>query len=1062
MTAPSPEVLRFVRLLREPGDVGELRVLKHNKYGHTAAGWFDDPEKLAAAAMTWDGKVSIFVTLNPVDPALLGWGNNRMEDHAEHTTADAHVLRRRWLPVDVDPVRLSGISSTNAETETARAVVDATVALTTEAGWPQPVIAMSGNGWYALYRIDLPNDAESTALVDGVLKALAARCDTPAAHIDPTVSNASRLVGLIGTVKKKGDALPDRPHRRSHLIAVPDVLVPVPVERLRALVGANAAPHAAPAAEAGAGAGEGRLAALLRHNGHDFRQQPPDANGITWYHVHRCPFHEDGADYECGVGQKLPDGAMAGHCFHPEGKEKHWQDWKQALGLDLRPRGDGVSGDTRHPYGVEGSGLVLYKDTPHGEVTVPLTNFTAHIVGQVLEDDGAEEHLLFEIEAVHRGRKVAFTIPSSTFGGMQWPLQYLGADAVVHAGATTKDHARAAVQFLSGEVPLRRTYAHTGWRTVDGEHLYLHAGGAIGADGYHGEVEVHLTGNLAKVELPAPPDGEDLRAAVRASLDLLSLGPLAITAPVLAAVYLAPLREFLGPDRYDLLPWLLGDSGAFKSEVAALGQAHYGPFTRQTLPANFLATANALEGVLFRAKDILLVVDDFYPETDRLRAQAMAAVASRLARGVGNGAARARMRADTSLRPDMPPRGLALATGELLPDGYSSVARLFQVPVMQGAINRERLTLAQQQTWLYPLAMAGYLRWLAQQSAALADSLSPTFRRYRDEALREKGHAREPGQVAHLFLGIDTFFCFATEVGVLTEAQHKEWRDAAWRTLLELAASQRRDVADQHPVRRFLALLQNGFTGRTAFLEAPSGGAPPDGTKWGWMEETVMTRDGPDLVTRHPPSATYLGWVDQHWLYLIPEATHQFIVAAAAKSGQAFPTGQKVLLKQLEARGLIAVETEADGNVRRTVKVRRGAESLRVIKLSRGLPDPQGRQGATGAGVPDLAGGAEIGNTIGNSSERDLGTDLDEIPDVPDVPADRAGAGERTEGSTNGPANAELRGVLSPLGEHREQREQSLSSVPERGRNLFPIRSEDREHETKIGNTGSSGWRVEV
>ena len=42
-------------------------------------------------------------------------------------------------------------------------------------GWPAPIVADSGNGAHLLYRVDLPNDAASTALVKAVLGALDAR-----------------------------------------------------------------------------------------------------------------------------------------------------------------------------------------------------------------------------------------------------------------------------------------------------------------------------------------------------------------------------------------------------------------------------------------------------------------------------------------------------------------------------------------------------------------------------------------------------------------------------------------------------------------------------------------------------------------------------------------------------------------------------------------------------------------------------------------------------------------------------------------------------------------------
>ena len=76
----------------------------------------------------------------------------------------------------------------------------------------------SGNGYWLLYPVELPNDADAKRLVDGVLAHLAARFDTPAVSIDTSVSNASRIVALIGTLKVKGD--------RAKALALNAVMVP--------------------------------------------------------------------------------------------------------------------------------------------------------------------------------------------------------------------------------------------------------------------------------------------------------------------------------------------------------------------------------------------------------------------------------------------------------------------------------------------------------------------------------------------------------------------------------------------------------------------------------------------------------------------------------------------------------------------------------------------------------------------------------------------------------------------------------------------------------------------
>ena len=204
--------------------------------------------------------------------------------------------------------------------------------------------------------------------------------------------------------------------------------------------------------------------------------------------------------------------------------------------------------EPEHPYRASEAtgGLVWDKPTQNGSVPTQLTNFTARIKADVSEDDGAEVERGFEIEAMLSGRRYAFTVSARQFPGMGWVAEHLEAGALVQPGFGVKDHARAAIQTLSGEIPTRRVFAHTGWRKIDGDWLYLHAGGAIGGStGDEGtEPRIELSGALRERGLPlAQPEDAGLREAVRASLALLEVVPGGISYPLLAAAYRAPLGE---------------------------------------------------------------------------------------------------------------------------------------------------------------------------------------------------------------------------------------------------------------------------------------------------------------------------------------------------------------------------------------------------------------------------------------------------------------------------------------------------------------------------------------
>jgi hypothetical protein len=211
------------------------------KRNNTASGYFNDLEKAVVEVVKLDGKApAIYFTLNPVNPALLARAVNHVKEWAPYTTADGDVTRRLRLPLDFDPQRPAGISSTDAEHDAALQRTHAAAAFLNGMGWPDPILADSGNGGHAVYQIDLPNDADSAKLVQQVLQTLARFFDdAPDAPIrvclDTTVHNASRIWKVPGTLAKKGDSTPERPHRRAHVLSAPAAPTLVTREQLVAL-----------------------------------------------------------------------------------------------------------------------------------------------------------------------------------------------------------------------------------------------------------------------------------------------------------------------------------------------------------------------------------------------------------------------------------------------------------------------------------------------------------------------------------------------------------------------------------------------------------------------------------------------------------------------------------------------------------------------------------------------------------------------------------------------------------------------------------------------------------
>lgn len=234
-------------LFFQPGEVVEIRVagLKGEKKGVWEGrawggdawvfGYFDNIESFAEAVNKLDqaGASAVYFTPNPPRPELIHRVRNRLvvADKKRTLTSNHEIKCIRWLLIDLDPskvVRPAGISSSDEELAYAQALGKAIKEwLARNFNFPDPIGAMSGNGYHMVYRLpDLPNEiphgksmSEASELVKRALAAIQANFKDRNVDVDQQVFNAARIWKLYGTVARKGESSVERPHRRSHLFS---------------------------------------------------------------------------------------------------------------------------------------------------------------------------------------------------------------------------------------------------------------------------------------------------------------------------------------------------------------------------------------------------------------------------------------------------------------------------------------------------------------------------------------------------------------------------------------------------------------------------------------------------------------------------------------------------------------------------------------------------------------------------------------------------------------------------------------------------------------------------
>lgn len=543
-------------------------------------------------------------------------------------------------------------------------------------------------------------------------------------------------------------------------------------------------------------------------------------------------------------------------------------------------------------YDAEGGCIVQHV----GDAVKPLTDFVVIPKAELIRDDGVEKQLYFSLDGWAGGtgkRLERVMVSGAELDNMNWVSQKWGFSANLLPGSTVKGKVAWAIKKV-GQMTAKRVieYNHTGWRRINGQWAYLYQGGAVGAEG----VTVNLGDKLGTYRLDgggSPAFREiPLRDAIRESMKLQTVMDERVGLPILATMYLAPLREWMS--QTDVAPafalFLYGETGTHKSTAAALGMAHYGNFHAKNPPASFRDTSNATRRKAFYIKDAPILVDDYYPTTSQQEKRAMASVAQNLSRAFGDGSDRGRMASDGSIQTDRPPRSVAMMTGEVLPDiGASGLARFFIVNIEKEDIPlTKELTQMQEDArrGVLQKAMRGYITWLARQADQMPDRLHDMFLQFREIArdrTKGAGHDRAPEAVACILLGYQMMLNYARDQEVITTQEASEMLLHGLRVLTDISERQTQAMTEEKPTRVFLDTIGEALTaGRAAVKDLQDPG-----------EKAI------------PPTVRMIGWRDAANYYLLPKSAFSLVVSMCREGGTEFPLTQAALYKQMRTDGVL-------------------------------------------------------------------------------------------------------------------------------------------------------------
>lgn len=324
-----PTIRQAIKCLKPNNELFEVRMIGKGNKKRVISGYFTDADTLIKQFDTIDPRgLNMYITINKVNDGCYSREQHDCFRQTDLTTHDNEIDSYEWLFIDLDPKRVSDVSSTETELEYAKELADKVYIYMKSLGFQEPLRALSGNGHHLLYKIDIPNTVESKKLIERCLVNLSSMFDNDKVKIDIINHNQARVCKLYGTLAQKGSNTKTRPHRMSKITYVPDEIKTNRIELLNVLAGEL--PEVPKATRRTTNySNEFDIEDWMAEHG----LEPMGANAgtdCTIYPLANCPFDHSHTDGDSKIF-KYTNGAIAFKCHHNSCRGKTWQDVRELL-----------------------------------------------------------------------------------------------------------------------------------------------------------------------------------------------------------------------------------------------------------------------------------------------------------------------------------------------------------------------------------------------------------------------------------------------------------------------------------------------------------------------------------------------------------------------------------------------------------------------------------------------------------------------------------------------------------------------------------------------------------
>lgn len=480
------------------------------------------------------------------------------------------------------------------------------------------------------------------------------------------------------------------------------------------------------------------------------------------------------------------------------------------------PTGPALAGDDDGPKGLKASYIlrgnemvyITYKQVKDDIITIEkIIPFWGQVTQKLTLFDESSQTVIYTIQGKKDGKPYTAEITAQDFadGNRLYTrlLNYLpGKPPAIDPPLISRLATAIAAITPADDMQEIKAISSTGW-TPDGK-AYVLPGGSIGLSDYQCKLDQELAKEFASFGFRRNSQEEN-KTAWEALLALFGIYKYEVIHTALAHAFLPPLLRWLG-DEARYLYHIHADTGSFKTELAKLLMALYGPTGSAGLTYKWSGTPYGAEARAYALKDCLMLIDDLKPGTitqDALPKWVAFVQAAVDAQG------RKRATVSGKAAASLPPRALLLSTGEAVPEAgeasYSARMLLAQLNTQPAGVRNTKLDEIKAAAPLFSGLMGAYINWLLTGNGRGA---LDRFKEFQALSLKTE-HTRLSNNFAANSTGAAMLVQFCLEHKLMTDKEAGLYLDGYQVAIQEIVGKTGDKVKSERYSWKFLDALRN-------------------------------------------------------------------------------------------------------------------------------------------------------------------------------------------------------------------------------------------------------------